>query len=179
MTEQPMGQPLPVLQDAPAGRTVIGDPAAVKIAAIAARAVPGVHALGPGTGRALGAIRDAVGANDLSHGVKVEIGQTQLAVDISLVADYGFALNALADAVRAAVYDALTDLVGLEVIEVNIEVLDVHLPPPAESRTESRTESRAESRAMVSGTAGTRRIEPGSAGRVRPTGATQFEQAGE
>jgi uncharacterized alkaline shock family protein YloU len=171
MTEQPMGRPLPVLQDAPAGRTVIGDPAAVKIAAIAARAVPGVHALGPGTGRALGAIRDAVGANDLSHGVKVEIGQTQLAVDISLVADYGFALNALADAVRAAVYEALTDLVGLEVIEVNIEVLDVHLPPPAESR--------AESRAMVSGTAGTRRIEPGSAGRVRPTGATQLEQAGE
>ncbi|WP_422391106.1 Asp23/Gls24 family envelope stress response protein [Arthrobacter sp. N1] len=171
MTEQSMGRPLPVLQDAPAGRTVIGDPAAMKIAAIAARAVPGVHALGPGTGRALGALRDAVGANDLSHGVKVEIGQTQLAVDISLVADYGFALNALADAVRAAVYDALTDLVGLEVIEVNIEVLDVHLPPPAESRTESR--------ATVSATTETRRVGSGSAGRLRPTGATQLEQAGE
>ncbi|MFC3298115.1 Asp23/Gls24 family envelope stress response protein [Arthrobacter agilis] len=134
MIEQPMGRPAPALQDAPAGRTVIGDPAAVKIAAIAARSVPGVHALGPGAGRALGAIRDAVGANDLAHGVKVEVGQTQLAVDISLVADYGFPLNALADAVRAAVYEALTDLVGLEVIEVNIEVLDVHIQPAAESK---------------------------------------------
>lgn len=169
MTEQPMGRPLPVLPDAPAGRTVIGDPAAVKIAAIAARAVPGVHALGPGTGRALGAIRDAVGANDLSHGVKVEVGQTQLAVDISLVAEYGFALNALADAVRAAVYDALTDLVGLEVIEVNIEVLDVHLPPPAEART-------VEARSAVSGFPEVRSVEPAPAARVRPTGATQLKQ---
>ncbi|MHA7240993.1 Asp23/Gls24 family envelope stress response protein [Arthrobacter sp. TMS1-12-1] len=149
MIDQPMARPLPVPQDPPAGRTVIGDAAAVKIAAIAARSVPGVHALGPGGGRALGAIRDAVGANDLSHGVKVEVGQTQLAVDVSLVASYGFALNALADAVRAAVYQALTELVGLEVIEVNVEVLDVHLPPPAEPRT---------------------------AERVRPAGSTQIQQ---
>ncbi|MBG6225039.1 putative alkaline shock family protein YloU [Arthrobacter sp. CAN_A2] len=138
MIDQPTGRQLPVPQDAPVGRTVIGDAAAAKIAAIAARAVPGVHALGPGSGRALGAIRDAVGANDLSHGVKVEVGQTQLAVDVSLVASYGFALNALADAVRAAVYEALTELVGLEVIEVNVEILDVHLPAPAEQKTVER-----------------------------------------
>ncbi|WP_104167207.1 Asp23/Gls24 family envelope stress response protein [Arthrobacter sp. SX1312] len=138
MIDQPTGRQLPVPRNAADGRTVIGDAAAVKIAAIAARAVPGVHALGPGSGRALGAIRDAVGANDLSHGVKVEVGQTQLAVDISLVASYGFALNALADAVRAAVYEALTELVGLEVVEVNVEILDVHLPPPAEPRTAER-----------------------------------------
>ncbi|WP_434995720.1 Asp23/Gls24 family envelope stress response protein [Arthrobacter sp. Ld5] len=151
MIDQPTGRQLPVLPGAAAGRTVIGDAAAVKIAAIAARAVPGVYALGPGSGRALGAIRDAVGANDLSQGVKVEVGQTQLAVDISLVAAYGFPLNALADAVRAAVYEALTELVGLEVIEVNVEILDVHLPPPAESK---------------------------SGDRVRTAGSTQLQQPG-
>lgn len=149
MIEQPPGRPLPALQGAPAGRTVIGDPAAVKIAALAARAVPGVHSLGPGAGRALGAIRDAVGANDPSHGVKVEVGQTQLAVDVSLTAEYGYALDALADAVRVAVYEALTELVGLEVIEVNVEILDVHLPPPVESKAVER---------------------------VRPTGSTQLRQ---
>jgi uncharacterized alkaline shock family protein YloU len=152
MIEQPTGRPSPVLQDRPAGRTVIGDPAAVKIAAIAARSVPGVHSLGLGAGRALGAIRDAVGANDLSHGVKVEVGQTQLAVDVSLVAEYGYALHALADAVRTAVHDALTRLVGLEVIEVNVEVLDVQLPSPADARSVERS---------------------------RPTGSTQVPQPGE
>jgi len=148
MIDQPMARTLPDPQDAPAGRTVIGDAAAVRIAAVAARGVPGVHALGPGGGRALGAIRDAVGANDLAHGVKVEIGQTQLAVDVSLVASYGYALNALADAVRAAVYQALTELVGLEVIEVNVEILDVHLAP----------------------------AEPRAVERVRPTGSSQIQQ---
>jgi uncharacterized alkaline shock family protein YloU len=133
--DQPAVPPSPSAGALPAGRTVIGDPAAAKIAAIAARAVPGVHSLGPGAGRALGAIRDAVGGNDLSHGVKVEVGQTQLAVDVSLVAEYGFALGTLADTVRAAVHEALTDLVGLEVVEVNVEILDVHLPQPADARS--------------------------------------------
>ncbi len=157
-----MGRPLPVLPGAPAGRTVIGDPAAVKIAAIAARSVPGVHALGPGAGRALGAIRDAVGASDPSHGVKVEVGQTQLAADISLVAEYGYALHALADSVRAAVYDALTDLIGLEVIEVNVEVLDVHLPQPAETKVE-RVRTTAPAVTLAA---------PGSTG---PMGSTQIK----
>ena len=139
---------------------MIGDPAAAKIAAIAARAVPGVHALGPGAGRALGAIRDAVGGGDLAHGVKVEVGQTQLAADISLIAEYGFALNTLADTVRAAVHEALTDLVGLEVIEVNVEILDVHLPQPADARS-------VEARSLVP-----RVTEHAPAGRVRSSGSS-------
>ncbi len=155
-----MGRPLPVLPDAPAGRTVIGDPAAVKIAAIAARSVPGVHSLGPGAGRALGVIRDAVGAGDPSHGVKVEVGQTQLAVDISLVAEYGYALHSLADAVRSAVYDALTDLVGLEVIEVNVEVVDVHLPQPAETRGAERVRTGAAGTAGPTATTGSTQLKP-------------------
>lgn len=139
MIDEPTAPPSSAVSAAPAGRTVIGDPAAVKIAAIAARAVPGVHSLGPGAGRALGAIRDAVGGNDLPHGVRVEVGQTQLAVDISLVAEYGHPLDILANTVRAAVYEALTELVGLEVIEINVEILDVHLPQPSDSRgSESR-----------------------------------------
>ncbi|MHA7263067.1 Asp23/Gls24 family envelope stress response protein [Arthrobacter sp. TMN-37] len=109
------------------GRTVIADPAAVRIAAVAARSVPGVYALGGGAGR-LGALRDAVGAAEPVQGVRVEVGQTQVAVDVSLVAEYGYPLHRLADAVRATVYQAVSDLVGLEVIEVNVEVSDVHVP---------------------------------------------------
>lgn len=168
MIDQPSAPPPPT-GAAPAGRTVIGDPAAAKIAAIAARAVPGVYILGAGSGRALGAIRDAVGASDLSHGVKVEVGQAQLAVDISLIAEYGYPLNVLADTVRAAVYDALTDLVGLEVIEINVEVLDVHLPQPttSDARSDSRAESRAEARSG-SRSFPQRSVGPGA----RPAGAT-------
>jgi uncharacterized alkaline shock family protein YloU len=110
------------------GRTTISETAVAKVAAIAARKVPGVYALGSGTGRALGALRDVVGAGDLAQGVHVEVGEIQAAVDVNLVAEYGYPLTAVADQVRAAVFAAVGELVGLQVIEVNVEINDVHVP---------------------------------------------------
>ncbi|WP_461188947.1 Asp23/Gls24 family envelope stress response protein [Arthrobacter sp. Z4-13] len=112
------------------GRTVISETAVAKVAGIAARAVPGVYSLGSGPSRALGAIRDAVGSSDHAAGVRAEVGETQVAVDISLVASYGTPLHSLANEVRAAVYRAVEELVGLQVIEVNVEVTDVYVLPP-------------------------------------------------
>ena len=109
------------------GRTVISETAVAKVAGVAARSVDGVHALGAGSARALSAIRDAVGSTDLTQGVRAEVGETQVAVDINLVAEYGTPLQELANRVRAAVYAAVEALVGLQVIEVNIEVTDVHV----------------------------------------------------
>jgi uncharacterized alkaline shock family protein YloU len=128
--EEPVG---PGALPAP-GRTVIAETAVAKVAAIAARSVPGVFALGTGAARALSALRDAVAGSDLGQGVRVEVGQTQVAVDVNLVAVYGEPLQDLAARVRAAVYRAVEELVGLEVIEVNVEINDVHLPGLAEAR---------------------------------------------
>lgn len=116
------------------GRTVIADPAVAKVAGIAARAVPGGYSLGSGSTRAIGAIREVVGAADLSQGVRVEVGQTQVAVDVDLVAEYGKPLQEVANQVRVAVYRAVQELVGLRVIEVNVEINDVHIPKSAEQK---------------------------------------------
>ncbi len=121
------------------GRTIISEAAVAKVAGIAARAVPGVHSLGSGPSRALGAIRDAVGNADHAAGVRAEVGETQVAVDIELIALYGTPLHALADQIRAAVYAAVEELVGLQVIEVNIEINDVHVPGPAKGATGGET----------------------------------------
>ncbi|TLM75101.1 Asp23/Gls24 family envelope stress response protein [Pseudarthrobacter sp. NamB4] len=132
---------VPVPVPAPAlGRTVISETAVAKVAGIAARAVPGVYSLGTVPSRALGAIRDAVGSSDHAAGVHAEVGETQVAVDISLVASYGTPLHSLADQVRAAVYRAVEELVGLQVIEVNVEVTDVYVPPPVKPATAGSTE---------------------------------------
>lgn len=110
------------------GHTVIAEAVVAKVAGIAAREVAGVYSLGSGSARAIGAIRDVVGATDLSQGIRAEVGATQVAVDVSLVAEYGIPLQTLANQVRASVYRAVQELVGLTVIEVNVEVNDVHLP---------------------------------------------------
>jgi uncharacterized alkaline shock family protein YloU len=112
------------------GRTVISETAVAKVAGIAARAVPGVYSLGSAPSRALGAIRDAVGSSDHAAGVHAEVGETQVAVDIRLVATYGTPLHSLADQVRSTVYRAVEELVGLQVIEVNVEITDVYVTQP-------------------------------------------------
>ena len=110
------------------GKTVIVDPVIAKIAGIAAREVPGVFALGGGAARMVGAIRDAMGNTDLSQGVKVEVGETEVAADVTIVVEYPLPLMQVADQVRAAVAAAITDLIGMQVAEINVTVTDVHIP---------------------------------------------------
>lgn len=124
-----------------AGTTVIVDSVIAKVAGIAARDVAGVHALGGGAARALGAIRDAMNQTDLSQGISVEVGETQVAVDISIVAEYPTALQTVADNVRAAIYKAIRELIGMQVTEVNVTINDVHIPSeddaaPSEKRVQ-------------------------------------------
>lgn len=122
-----------------AGRTTIADSVVAKVAGIAAREVPGVHALGGGGTRAMGAIRGAMNVTDLTQGVKVEVGETQAAADITIVVDYPAPIQEVAENVRNAVTTAITRLVGLQVVEVNVDVNDVHLPSEeADDSTESR-----------------------------------------
>jgi len=130
----------PTLDNAAGGKTTISDGVVAKVAGIAAREVPGVFALGGGGARAFGAIRDAINATDLSQGVKVEVGETQAAADLTIVVEYPAPIQEVASNVRAAVAGAITRLVGLEVVEVNVEVNDVHIAgadgddPDSESR---------------------------------------------
>ncbi|MHC9045932.1 Asp23/Gls24 family envelope stress response protein [Microbacterium saperdae] len=110
------------------GKTTIEDGVVAKIAGIAAREVPGVYALGGGAARVVGAIRDALNTTDLSQGITVEVGETQVAVDVTIVAEYPVALQKVADDVRAAIHSVMVELVGMDVVEINVTINDVHIP---------------------------------------------------
>lgn len=110
------------------GTTIIEDGVIAKIAGIAAREVSGVHALGGGAARMVGAIRDALNTTDLTQGIRVEVGETQIAVDVTIVAEYPVSLQKVADDVRESVDRALVELVGKEVVEINVTINDVHIP---------------------------------------------------
>ncbi|MFS0713946.1 Asp23/Gls24 family envelope stress response protein [Microbacterium sp. 2P01SA-2] len=122
-----------------AGKTTIADGVVAKVAGIAAREVAGVYALGGGGARAFGAIRDAINATDLSQGVKVEVGETQAAADLTIVVEYPAPIQEVAENVRAAVAGAISRLVGLEVVEVNVEVNDVHIAGADDDDNESES----------------------------------------
>jgi uncharacterized alkaline shock family protein YloU len=111
------------------GKTSIADVVVSKIAGIATREIPGVHALGGGAARAVGMLRERIPGSktNLSQGVSVEVGEQQAAVDIELVAEYGVSIADLATEIRENVISAVERMTGLEVTEVNISVTDVHL----------------------------------------------------
>jgi len=126
-----------------AGKTTIDDTVVEKVAGIAAREVNGVHSLGSGAARAIGAIRDAIGQRDHGQGVKVEVGEKQVAADIVIVAEYPVALQQVADGVRGSVSRALEQIVGMEVAEVNVTIQDVHIPGD-DDNDDDKKESRVE-----------------------------------
>ena len=58
----------------------------------------------------------------------VEVGERQAAIDLTIVVEYGVAIVELARAIRRNVISAIEQMTGLEVVEVNINVVDLHMP---------------------------------------------------
>lgn len=72
----------------------------------------------------------------------MEVGERQAAVDLDVVVEYGAAIADTAADVRTNVINAVERMTGLEVVEVNIAVDDVHLPDEQEDEGESGQEGR-------------------------------------
>jgi uncharacterized alkaline shock family protein YloU len=111
------------------GRTTIADSVVAVIAGIAAREVDGVHTMGGGASRAVGAVRDTMSrSTDYTRGVKVEVGEKQAAVDLDVVVLYGTEIADAAAQIRSHVANAVERMTGLEVVEINVNVRDVYVP---------------------------------------------------
>ncbi len=66
--------------------------------------------------------------------MSVEVGERQAAVDLDITVEYGVEIGELTKAVRRNVINAIERMTSLEVTEVNIVVLDVHVPPTTTTR---------------------------------------------
>jgi uncharacterized alkaline shock family protein YloU len=111
------------------GATTIADTVVTKVASLAAREVRGVHELGGGVARTLGAVTQRVGMSDeRSQGVSVEVGEHEAAVDLTIVVEYGESIPRVSQAVRDNVIKRIEGITGLSVTEVNIAVDDLYFP---------------------------------------------------
>jgi uncharacterized alkaline shock family protein YloU len=122
--------PTRLAEDTSQGKTTIASSVVQKIAGMAAHEISGVYKLGGGLSRAFGEIRERIpgstGASQTS-GVTVEVGEKQAAIDLDLIVEYGVSIVDLAKAVRRNVIGTIEQMTGLEVIEVNIAVNDIHI----------------------------------------------------
>jgi len=92
------------------------------IAGLAATEVRGVAGM---SGGVAGGIAELLGRKNLAKGVKVEVGQKQCAVDVSIVAEYGVRIPEVCSEIQENVKRAIESMTGLECVEVNVHVLGV------------------------------------------------------
>jgi len=114
-----------------AGTIELSDDVVATIAGLACRDIGGVHSLGKSRLINFG--------DDPSRGVEAEVGNTEAAIDLDVVIEYGADIHAIADELKQRVADEVGKMADRQVIEVNIHVVDVRLP---ETETETKTDER-------------------------------------
>ena len=112
------------------GKITVAQGVVQKIAGKACREMGGVHAMGTSGSRMFGSIRERIPGSsgpNVSQGVGVEVGETEAAIDLDIVVEYGVSIAELGRSIQRNVKQAVERMTGLHVVEVNIAVDDVYL----------------------------------------------------
>lgn len=104
------------------GKVLFADDVVATIAGLAATDVKGVAAM---SGGIADGIAEKLGRKSLAKGVKVQVGEKEVAVDLYIIVDYGVKVPEVAWNIQESVKKAVETMTGLTVIEVNIHVQGV------------------------------------------------------
>jgi uncharacterized alkaline shock family protein YloU len=113
------------------GQISVAENVVQKIAGKACREIAGVHAMGTSGARAFGAFRERIPGTtglNVAQGVGVEVGETEAAIDLDIVVEYGVSIADLGRSIQRNVKQTVERMTGLRVVEVNVAVDDVYLP---------------------------------------------------
>ena len=109
------------------GSVRIADEVVSIIAGMAATEVEGIAGM---SGGLVGGIAEMLGRKNLAKGVKVEVGETEAAVDLYIIVKYGARIPEIAINCQENVQKAIQSMTGLKVVEVNVHVQGVAFPEP-------------------------------------------------
>lgn len=118
------------------GKISVAQSVVQKIAGMSCREVSGVHGMGTGATRTFGAIKERIPGSsgpNVAQGVGVEVGETQAAIDLDIVVEYGVGIAELGRSIQRNVKQQVELMTGLEVVEVNVNVDDVYVPGDEET----------------------------------------------
>jgi uncharacterized alkaline shock family protein YloU len=106
------------------GEVHIANEVVAIIAGLAATEVEGVAAM---AGDITSELISKLGMKSLSKGVKVEVGQDDVSIELALVLEYGYNVPSVSITVQERVMTAVETMTGLSVTDVNIKIADVNL----------------------------------------------------
>ncbi len=101
----------------------IADDVIAVIAGVAVSEVPGVAEM---SGGFAGGISEVLsGKKNLSKGIKVESGEKETKIDVNIIVEYGTRIPDVAFEIQNKVKNAVENMTGLKVVEVNVHVQGV------------------------------------------------------
>jgi len=109
------------------GKVVFAPDVIATIAGLAATEVSGVAGL---AGTVMEGITGIFGKKSMTKGVRVEVGQEEAAVDISINVNYGVRIQDVCAAVQNEIKNAIETMTALRVVEVNVMVQGVVFEEP-------------------------------------------------
>ena len=106
------------------GEVQIADEVVAIIAGLAATEVDGVDSM---AGNITNELVGKLGMKNLSKGVKVDVTEDHVSVDISLNIKYGYKIPEVSEKVQERVKNAIENMTGLMVLDVNVKIAGVNM----------------------------------------------------
>ena len=131
-TPPPVSDPLEVT-----GTTEVLPAVVQKVVAFATREIPGVTDLGGAASRALGSVRQTLTGGENVAGVRVDLTGDTAVVGLDVAIEYGSGAREITRALRRHVPEAVDQIAGVRVVELNIVITDVVLPGVADPEVQA------------------------------------------
>lgn len=106
------------------GEVQIADEVVAIIAGLAATEVEGVNSM---AGNITNELVGKLGMKNLSKGVKVDVTEEHVSVDLSLNICYGYNIPTVSEQVQEKVSTAIENMTGLTVLDVNVKIAGVNM----------------------------------------------------
>lgn len=107
------------LTEANLGTVRIADDVVAVIAGLTAAKVKGIASMSAGITEGWA---KRVSGKNLTKGVDVEVGQVETAIDLRVIVEYGVKINEVCQVLQQEVKEAVENMTGLNVVEVNVKV---------------------------------------------------------
>lgn len=111
-------------EDGSIGSVQIADDVVAMIASLATTEVEGVSAM---AGNITNELMSKVGMKNLTKGVKVDVLENHVTVDLAVTMEYGYNIPATCQKVQAKVKTAIENMTGLTCTDVNIRIAGVNM----------------------------------------------------
>ncbi|MCI8484024.1 MAG: Asp23/Gls24 family envelope stress response protein [Lachnospiraceae bacterium] len=113
-----------MIKDDNLGEVRIADEVVAIIAGLAATEVEGVSSM---AGNITNELVSKLGMKNLSKGIKVEVRENMVKVDVALNIRFGYAIPEVSLKVQERVKSAIENMTGLEVKSVNVRIASVDM----------------------------------------------------